>query len=325
MEGSQDLFGQSDGLIQFNLNVCAIFCSADIPVSSVSLLRLASAVDIKLTIMKDKLGIELFFDIQKAGSESFDELKTILFAHKVLVIKNQDITDTQLLAFANMFGPVFDAQKAQVLGSEDGKTSEVVVVGNNAPEFEKSFLGHQEVLPHSDHQWVEEPSSISMLYAVDVDAKSAPTTWTDTTAVYQELPDELKTKIAEKEITTFNPFYRPFGEVFAKYVNRDEDLPPGEQISHPLVRTHPETNEKILYMHRAYEMEFKETPYEEGFKLWENLNEYIDNTKSVYKHHWENGDLVIWDNRATLHYRPAFGSSLRRVLKRVSIAGEKPF
>lgn len=275
--------------------------------------------------MKTKLGIELFCDIQQVECESFYELKKILFTHKVVVVKNQVLTDAQLLGFAKMFGPVFDANKVQVLGSEDGKTSEVVVVGNNAPEFKKSFLGHQEVLPHSDHQWVEEPSSISMLYAIDVDANSAPTTWTDTTAVYQELPDELKAKIAEKEITTFNPFYRPFGEVFAKYVNRDEDLPPGEQISHPLVRTHPETDEKILYMHRAYEMEFKDTLYEEGFQLWKDLNEFIDNTTSVYKHHWENGDLVIWDNRATLHYRPAFKQSLRRVLKRVSIAGEKPF
>lgn len=275
--------------------------------------------------MKTKLGIELLYDIQQVEYETFNELKKILFAHKVVVIKNQNLTDTQLLNFAKLFGPIFDANKAQVLGSLDGKTSEVVVVGNNAPEFKKSFLGHQEVLPHSDHQWVEEPSSISMLYAVDVDAQSAPTIWTDSTAVYKELPDELKAKIMGKEITTFNPFYRPFGEVFAKYVNRDEDLPLGEQNNHPLVRTHPETGEKILYMHRAYEMEFKDTPFEEGKLLWEALNQFIDNSSSVYHHNWKNGDLVIWDNRATLHYRPAFDKDLKRVLKRVSIAGEKPF
>ena len=275
--------------------------------------------------MKTKLGIELFFDIKHIDYNSFCEFKKMLLTHKVVVLKNQELTDDQLLRFAKMFGAIFDANKSLVLGNEDGQNSEVVVVGNKATEFKKSFLGHQEVLPHSDHQWVEKPSSISMLFAIDVDANSAPTTWTDTIAVYQELPDELKAKIVDKEITTFNPFYRSFGEVFAKYVNRDEDLPPGEQISHPLVRTHPETNEKILYMHRAYEMEFKDTLYEDGFKLWKDLNEFIDNTKSVYKHHWKNGDLVIWDNRATLHYRPAFDHSLRRVLKRVSIAGEKPF
>jgi taurine dioxygenase len=275
--------------------------------------------------MNINVGKELFLDISKIDYKTFIDLKKNLFAYKVIVIKKQSLTDEQLVTFAKMFGPVFDAKKAQVLGTENGKTFEVVVVGNNAPEFEKAFLGYQEVLPHSDHQWVAEPSSISMLYAIDVDAKSAPTTWTDTTAVYKELSEDLKDQIASKEITTFNPFYRSFGEVYAKYVNRDKDLPPGEQISHPLVRTHPETGEKILYMHRAYEMEFKDTSYKQGVQLWQKLNDYIDNTKAVYVHHWENGDLVIWDNRATLHYRPAFAKSLRRVLKRVSIAGEKPF
>lgn len=275
--------------------------------------------------MNISVGKELFLDISKIENKTFSDLKKNLLAYKVVVIKKQSLTDEQLLTFAKMFGPVFDANKAQVLGTENGKTSEVVVVGNNAPEFEKVFLGHQEVLPHSDHQWVVEPSSLSMLYAIDVDLKSAPTIWTDTTVVYKELSEDLKNQIASKEITTFNPFYRPFGEVFAKYVNRDEDIPPGEQISHPLVRTHPETGEKILYMHRAYEMEFKDTPFQEGVQLWQQLNEYIDNTKAVYEHHWEKGDLVIWDNRATLHYRPAFDQSIRRVLKRISIAGEKPF
>lgn len=275
--------------------------------------------------MNINLGKELFINISKIKHENFNDLRKNLFAHKVVILKRQSLTDEQLLTFARMFGPVFDANKAQVLGAENGKTSEVVVVGNKAVEFEKAFLGHQEVLPHSDHQWVEEPSSLSMLYAIDVDADSAPTTWTDTTAVYRELPENLKTQITSKGITTFNPFYRPFGQVCAKYVKRDEDIPPGEQISHPLVRTHPETGEKILYMHRAYEMEFKDTPFQEGIQLWEELNAYIDNTKALYKHHWENGDLVIWDNRATLHYRPAFDNSIRRVLKRVSIAGEKPF
>jgi taurine dioxygenase len=275
--------------------------------------------------MNINIGKELFLDISKIEKETFSDLKKKLLAYKVVVIKKQILTDWQLVTFAKMFGPVFDANKTQVLGTENGKISEIVVVGNNAPEFEKVFLGHQEVLPHSDHQWVAEPSSLSMLYAIDIDAESAPTIWTDTSAVYKELSEDLKNQIASKEITTFNPFYRRFGEVFAKYVNRDEDVPPGEQISHPLVRTHPETGEKLLYMHRAYEMEFKNTPYQEGVKLWQQLNEYIDKTKAVYEHHWEKGDLVIWDNRATLHYRPAFDQSIRRVLKRISIAGEKPF
>lgn len=275
--------------------------------------------------MNRELGKKLCVEIKEIDNNSISRIKEILLKHKVIVIKKQKLLDEHLLTFAKMFGPIFCSSDAKVLGFENGKTSDVVIVGNNASEFDKTFLGCQEVLPHSDHQWVEKPSSISMLYAIDVNSESVPTIWTDMIAAYSELPKELKNKISSKEITTFNPFYRPFGEVKAKYINRAEDIPPGEQISHPLVRTHPETGEKILYMHRAYEMEFKDVSYEEGYQLWDDLNSYIDNTRSIYEHHWENGDLVIWDNRSTIHYRPAFENSIKRVLKRVSIAGEKPF
>lgn len=271
------------------------------------------------------IGVQLNIDTSKTiNDESFKKIQELLFKYKVIVIKKQQLTDEKLLEFALRFGPIFDANNAQVLGSKNSKTPEVVVVGNNAPEYKEAFLGHQEVLPHSDHQWIEEPSSISMLYAIDVTQDSAPTKWTDMTAVYNMLPAELKSDISNKRIVTFNPFYRPFGEVFAKYVNRANDIPPGEQVSHPLVRTHPFTKEKNLYMHRAYEMEFEGQPFETGYTLWKTLNKYIDNSEAVYEHFWENGDLVIWDNRATLHYRKQFESHIRRVLKRVSIGNEKP-
>lgn len=274
----------------------------------------------------NNIGIKLNIDTSKPLDKlQFDELQKLLFEYKVIIFKKQQLTDEALLKFALKFGPIFDANKAKVLGSKDGKTTEVVVVGNNAPEYKDAFLGHQEVLPHSDHQWTKEPSSISMLYAIDVVQGSSPTKWTDTTAVYNSLSDELKNEISDKRIITFNPFYRPFGEVFPKYVNRAEAIPPGEQVSHPLVRTHPFTKEKSLYMHRAYEMEFENEPYKSGILLWNKLNEYIDNTNFVYEHHWENEDLVLWDNRLTLHYRKEFDSQIRRVLKRVSISGENPF
>jgi taurine dioxygenase len=274
----------------------------------------------------DNIGIILDIDTSKTIDKiQFDEIQKMLFKHKVVIIKKQQLTDESLLRFALKFGPIFNANKAQVLGSKNGKTPKVVIVGNNAPEYKEAFLGCQEILPHSDHQWLEEPSSISMLYAIDVAQDSSPTKWTDMAAVYNALPLELKSEISKKRIITFNPFYRPFGEVFAKYVNRSEDIPPGEQIGHPLVRTHPFSGEKILYMHRAYEMEYENESYESGVNLWDTLNEYIDKSNFTYEHQWENGDLVIWDNRATLHYRKQFASNICRVLKRVSIAGERPF
>jgi taurine dioxygenase len=186
-------------------------------------------------------------------------------------------------------------------------------------------LGHQEVLPHSDHQWLRCPSSASLLYALDIHANSAPTIWFDMVEAYKLLDIETQAIINDLKTITYNPFFRPFGSVSAKYVNRENDIPPGDTFSHPLVRTHPLTNEKILYLNIAYELEFVNVPYKIGNELFSRLYNHILSIDCKYEHHWNNGDLVFWDNRSTIHYRPSFDSSIRRVLKRVTIGGEMPY
>ena len=255
---------------------------------------------------------------------TFLKIQAYLFQKRVIVLNNQDLDDEDLLNFALKFGPLFDSQNSPVLGKAEVKNP-IVVVGNKADEYKDAFLGYQEVLPHSDHQWTRTPSAISMLYALDIQENAAATTWTDMTQVYSKLDEELKSTIEHVKTITYNPFYRPFGSVDAKYVDRREDTPPGEYYKHPLVRTHPITGERILYMHRAYEMEFADIQCEKGLKLWSELNTHVDRNLGGYTHNWKNGDLVIWDNRATIHYRPVFGSDVRRVLKRISIGGERPF
>ncbi len=257
-------------------------------------------------------------------SDIFLAIQNHLHHHKVVVLKKQNISDEQFMNFALKFGAIFQAGKNPVLGNSGSETN-IVVVGNQAKEYKNSYLGHQEVLPHSDHQWILNPSSVSMLYAIDVEKNAAPTTWTNMATAYSILDETLKDQIKNLKTITYNPFFRPFGTVNAKYVNRNLDIPPGEIFEHPLVRTHPITREKILYMHRAYEMEFEGMNYDEGFALWCKLNDHIDNLECKYTHKWEIGDLVIWDNRATIHYRPSFAPNERRVLKRISISGERPF
>lgn len=253
------------------------------------------------------------------------QIQSLLNKHRVVVFPNQKLTDEQLKDFASSFGnPFIPDSNFPVLGSQDSDNS-IVIVGNQAHEYSKSYLGHQEVLPHSDHQWLKCPSSASMLYAVDIENNSAPTIWFDMVKAYKLLDAETQSIIENLKLITYNPFYRPFGSVSAKYVNRSLDIPPGETFSHPLVRTHPFTQEKILYINIAYEVEFAEVPYNRGYELFLKLCNHIKTFDCKYEHNWKNGDLVFWDNRATIHYRPSFNSDVRRVLKRVTIGGEIPF
>lgn len=267
-------------------------------------------------------GVDLSYDL---SSSQIIKIQGLLNRYKVLVFKNQQLTDEQLSDFAFRFGPPFTPDnKFPVLGSQDS-VNPIVIIGNQAHEYSKSYLGHQEVLPHSDHQWLKCPSSASLLYAIDIQESSAPTIWFDMVKAYKMLDPETRGIIDDLNIITYNPFFRPFGSVSAKYINRKEDIPPGNVFSHPLVRTHPLTQEKILFLNIAYEIEFEKISFDKGNKLFTRLYDHILNLDCKYEHHWSNDDLVFWDNRATIHYRPSFGSKVRRVLKRITIAGEMPF
>jgi taurine dioxygenase len=238
------------------------------------------------------------------------QIQDLLNKYKVVVFKDQHLTDEQLSDFAFRFGPPFvPDNKFPVLGSKDS-SNPIVIVGNQAHEYSNSYLGHQEVLPHSDHQWLKCPSSASLLYALDIHLNSAPTVWFDMVQAYNMLDSETKSIIEEINSITYNPFYRPFGSVSAKYVDRNIDIPPGDTFPHPLVRTHPLTKEKILYLNIAYELDFVGVPYKIGNELFSKLYDHIINLSYKYEHHWNNGDLVFWDNRSTIHYRPSFDSTV---------------
>lgn len=254
------------------------------------------------------------------------ELRTLLHAHRLLVFPKQEVEDRSLVDFALCFGPPFVAPSdSPVLGGDDGVPPEIVIIANKAAEYSKTYLGHQDVLPHSDHQWLQCPSSASLLYAVDVPFDAASTTWIDLIQAYKDLDENVKNTIEDLRMVTYNPFFRPFGSVVASYVNRSEEVPPGPVCSHPLVRTHPDSGEKILYLNCSYEVEIEGMPLRDGEALINSLREHLMNPRYQYEHRWRNGDIVFWDNQCTLHFRVAFDPSIRRVLKRVSLGGSLPF
>ncbi len=178
-----------------------------------------------LTTLRHKNGIGItLLDINLASdlsSSNIIKIQELLNIHKVVIFKNQHLSDEELSDFAFRFGPPFTPDnKYPVLGSQHS-INPIVIVGNQANEYTKSYLGHQEVLPHSDHQWLKCPSSASLLYALDIQPNSAPTIWFDMVEGYKMLDSETKAIIDDLKIITYNPFFRPFGSVSAKYVNRN--------------------------------------------------------------------------------------------------------
>ena len=258
------------------------------------------------------------------------QLKQAWRDHHLLIFKNQTLTDDQLLAFASYFGDILQ-QPAYV---RQGETKEflpplILTLANAAAEESSVNIlpSYRELLPHIDHDWLPVPSSGSLLHALQLPEDGGPNTyWVNLAQAYDELDDATKQQIASLQLRHFN-FYGKYRDEYPEpaYAN-GRAAEPGERVAtHPLVRTHPDTGKKILFLNAANEVDIVDYDHEEGAKLIARLREHIKQSRFAYRHQWSKGDLLYWDNQATAHYRPDFDPNATRLLKRVSIRGSRPF
>lgn len=250
-------------------------------------------------------------------------LKHALDQHHILVYKQQALDDDALLAFSTYFGPVFRSQAdVPVLASADhaGVAPDVVPVSN----VDGGYTGHGELHPHADHQWTPLPSAASLLYALEVPAQGGDTTWFNLARAYDDLDAATRRQIDGLQLITYNPFLRAPGEQRPLY-RRPEATPLGPGFPHPLVRTHPSSGRRLLFLSTHTEVELPGLPAAEGEALVARLRAHLVQPTYQYTHRWQVGDIVHWDNQATLHARTAFDAQARRVLRRVSLAGARPF
>jgi taurine dioxygenase len=264
------------------------------------------------------------------SSDMILQLKRALQDHHILIFKNQNLSEFQLFEFATYFGDLFvPPENVPVLGSKPGSPPWVVTIANAAPEYGTggALLDNVELTPHSDHQWTPRPSSGSLLYALEVPQRGGDTQWINLVQAYEALDNDTKQAIANLQLVTYNPFLQNpgGGYVDASYRSRETDLTQESLFPHPLVRTHPESGKKILFLDCAYEVEIVGLSPEAGAALIKRLRHHVSQLQFRYTHRWSVGDVVYWDNQCTLHYRPAFDQNARRVMKRVSLAGSRPF
>jgi taurine dioxygenase len=249
-------------------------------------------------------------------------LKQGLLEHHILIFKSQDLSEEQLKAFASYFGSVFaPPPDVPVLASKEaGHTPEIVLVAN----VDGGYTGHGELSAHSDHHWAPLPSAGSLLYALEVPERGGDTSFYNMHLAYESLDAKTQRRILGLELITYNPFLNRPGEPRRAYRTEPEPLI-SPVFPHPLVRTHPSSGKKILYLDASTEVEVVGLAPREGSELIAQLREHIAKERFRYTHRWSVGDIVYWDNQAVLHARSAFDPGARRVLKRISLAGSRPF
>ncbi|MDZ7961877.1 MAG: TauD/TfdA family dioxygenase [Aulosira sp. DedQUE10] len=259
---------------------------------------------------------------QAVAPEIILQLKQALRDRHILIFKNQQLTDQQFLNFAFYFGSLFvPPEDIPVLASETGATPVIIPVSN----VDGGYTGTGELTFHADHHWTPYPSSGSLLYALEVPSQGGETSWLNLNLAYETLDESTKQRIADLQLITYNPFLGDRNAPRSNY-RLDKSIPLVSPVfPHPLVRTHPESGNKILYLDYATEVEVVGLEPQTGAELIAKLRQHLNQPQFYYQHKWSVGDIVYWDNQATLHHRQPFNPNERRVLKRVSLAGSRPF
>lgn len=243
--------------------------------------------------------------------------------HLVLIFREQTLEQERLLDIAQWFGPLnVPPRHLPVLGDDDQPP--VVPLSNY---LEGGMLGNRDLFPHSDMSYLPIPLLGALLYAVEVPEAGGDTSWANLYLAYQELDGETRNKVAGLKTWSYNPYTPRFadrgadlGGTTQKFAEEDPPVFP-----HPIVRTHPVTGRKSLYIGGLCEEILGLDDPAEAKALLERLMAHVDQPHLYYNHDWRPGDVVIWDNRCTNHKRTAFDNTLRRLLYRVQIAGTRPF
>ncbi len=254
---------------------------------------------------------------------TFAAIRRAWLEHLVLRFRGQSLTDPQLLAFSCQFGAL-DPPGPNPYGKPFLPAHrEINVISNIVSEgVPIGGLGDGEAIWHADMTYIENPPQAALLYALELPAAGGDTYWANMYLAYEGLPERLKQAIAGRS-AVHDATYNSAG-MMRKGMREITDPREAPGARHPLVRVHPETGRKCLFLGRRRNSYVLGLPLDESDALLDELWAQATRPELTLRQQWQVGDLLIWDNRATLHRRDAFDPSARRLMHRTQIKGNWP-
>src|SRR3954469_24717534 len=260
-------------------------------------------------------------DLRAIDEATFAAIHRAWVDHLVLLFRGQSLSDDDLIGFSRRFGEL-DWAPIQETGRRfvEGKP-ELYVVSNVVENGEPiGSLGAGEAVWHTDMSYIPDPPKASMLYALEVPPSGGDTGFVNMYAAYEVLPPVLKQRLeglSVKHDGTYNS-----GGYLRQGVAAIDDPVNSPGAVHPLVCTHPESGRRVLYLGRRRNAYILGLPLAESEKLLDEIWHYATRDEFTWYNQWRVGDLVLWDNRCTMHRRDAFDSGARRIMHRTQIKGE---
>jgi taurine dioxygenase len=240
-----------------------------------------------------------------------DEVREALLEHKVVFFREQQITREQHIDFARQFGSL----EIHPATPKDQPQPEVLQIAHG-PDSRGA-----ENFWHSDVTWREQPSLGSILRAIEIPSVGGDTLFSNMSLAYDRLPDATKERI--ENLVAVHDIAR----VFAKRLNKKpeelhEKYPPME---HPVVRTHPETKQRAVYVNGAFTSHIQGMDAQESRLLLDELFMSAWNPEVQCRFKWRVGSIAFWDNRSSQHFAASDYFPASRVMERVTVAGDKPY
>ena len=259
---------------------------------------------------------------QPLEDDCFARIHDAFLEHSVLVFSEQQLDNEQHIAISRRFGELEIHTARHWLLAD---FPEILVLSNRGEEGTRPVVNGGAYW-HSDMTYKAKPPLGSLLYALQVPPEGGDTLFADMYAAYESLDDGMKASIEG-----LGAIHR-YGDRYSMMASEDTDRPPltPEQLAgvpdvvHPVVRTHPQTGRKVLFVNEGFTVGIAGMPEPEGKALLQKLFQHSVQSSGIYAHRWRAGDLVMWDNRCTMHRATEYDLRYARAMHRTTVAGDQP-
>ena len=288
---------------------------------------MATLVKLRTRPLMEQFGAEILdVDLKaalKAGDdETLDAVVDTFHRHGAIMLRGQDLSPGELTDFIARFGDPEDHTLKEFTFANFPK---VYRLSNKLVDGKPIGAHNDGVGWHTDYSYKAEPVMATMLFAVDVPAVGSDTLIADCVAAWNALPPERQAELEGKVVHHSYQYFMATREFGARELS-DELKAENPDVYHPLIRTHPADGRKALWPSTGTVIEVMGMPKAEGLELVQDLVEFATQDRFVYRHKWQVGDVLMWDNRCTLHTGTLFDDTKYvREMHRLWVRGDRPY
>lgn len=251
---------------------------------------------------------------RELDDETFDTIRNALFEHAIIVVPGQTLDEDDQERFCRYFGELEMVRSGEATSDRPA----VLMITNVTDSGRPTALEDGEMMFHYDQCYYENPALGSTLYAIEVPDEGGNTLFANCRLAYEALDDDWKARLHGLRALHYYDYKR---DPTLRPSTINPDAP---QWVHPVVRTHPETGKKAIYVNRLMTLWIEGMDRADSDGILDYLFAHIEKPEFVYEHEWTVGELIMWDNRCSAHARTWFSPDKRRMMRRVTVRDPYP-